>query len=224
MAAETKEPSPSIPTGERPGPVGGKRDVNRKAKTQSLLDAGRALSLTHGVENVSIDDITREAGVAKGSFYRYFTDKEALIRAVLAPIRERVLNAFARAERKLAQAHTAEQARAAYLRLGRDLAVVIIGEPQTSLLYLQETRAPGGTGRLPIRELEREIAGAGRSLTEVALKHGLLRSIDAQVTSLTVIGAVERLLHAYFRGDLEVAPVSAMQNLVTIIFEGIRET
>ena len=39
--------------------------------------------LERGIESVSIDDITREAGVAKGSFYRYFADKDALVGAVI---------------------------------------------------------------------------------------------------------------------------------------------
>ncbi len=209
--------------GERPGPVGGKRDANRRARIQGLSSAALKLFLEHGIESVSIDDITRETGVAKGSFYRYFADKEALVRALLAPIRERILGAFSRAERKLHSATGPEQVRTAYLRLGRELAVVLIGDRETARLYLQETRAPGGQSRLPIRELEREIAAAARSLTEVALQHGLMRRVHAQVSSLTVIGAVERLLHAYFNGDLEVDPVSAMQSLVSTILEGIRE-
>jgi AcrR family transcriptional regulator len=212
---------PQLP-GERPGQVGGKRDANRRARTQTLLDAAQRLFLERGLESVSIDDITKEAGVAKGSFYRYFADKEALARALLAPIRLRVLGAFSRAERKLL-AGGPEQVRAAYLRLGRELAAALMGEPQIARLYLQESRAPGVAARLPVRELEREVAAAARRLTEVAFSHGLLRRVHPQVSTLTVIGAAERLLHAYFSGELEVEPVAAMQDLVMIVLDGIRE-
>jgi len=208
---------------ERPGPAGGKRDVNRRARTQGLLDASTRLFLERGLENVSIDDITREAGVAKGSFYRYFSCKEDLSRALFAPIRERVLAAFARAERKLSAAHTGTQVRSAYMRLGRELAATLMGEPTIGRLYLQESRAPGIDARVPVRELEREVAAAARRLTEVAFRQGLLRKVHPQVSTLSVIGAAERLMHAYFNGELEVDPVAAMQDLVSLVLEGIRE-
>jgi AcrR family transcriptional regulator len=223
MRAKGAGPLPPQVPGERPGPVGGKRDANRRARTLGLLDAAQRLFLERGVEDVSIDDITREAKVAKGSFYRYFADKEELVRALIGPSRERVLGAFERAERKLFEAGGPAQVRSAYMRLGRELAVVLMGEPDIARLYLQESRAPGAAARLPLRELERDVAGAARRLTEVAFSHGLLRRVHPQVSTLTVIGATERLLHAYFSGDLEVDPMSAMQNLVTIVLDGLRE-
>jgi AcrR family transcriptional regulator len=223
MRAKGAGPLPPQVPGERPGPIGGKRDANRRARTQGLLDAAQKLFLERGIEAVSIDDITRDAGVAKGSFYRYFADKEDLVRALLAPSRERVLGAFERAERKLREAGGVPQVRGAYMRLGRELAVALMGEPEIARLYLQESRAPGVNARVPVRELEREVAQAARRLTEAAFSHGLLRRVHPQVSTLTVIGAAERLLHAYFSGELEVDPMTAMQNLVTIVLDGVRE-
>jgi AcrR family transcriptional regulator len=223
MRAKGAGPLPPQVPGERPGPAGGKRDANRRARTKELLEAAQKLFLERGIENVSIDDITREAKVAKGSFYRYFAGKEDLVRALLAPSRERVLGAFERAERKLHGAGGSEQVRSAYMRLGRELAAVLMGDPAIARLYLQESRAPGVDARVPVRELESEVATAARRLTDVAFSHGLLRRVHPQVSTLTVIGAAERLLHAYFNGDLEVDPVVAMQDLIAIVLDGIRE-
>ena len=46
---------------ERPGPPGGKRDVNRKRRTHAIARAALGLFLERGVESVTIDDIAREA-------------------------------------------------------------------------------------------------------------------------------------------------------------------
>ena len=119
MRAKTKRtegPRPPQLPGERPGPIGGKRDQNRRARTQGLLEAAQRLFLEHGIESVSIDDITREASVAKGSFYRYFHDKEDLVRAAFLPARQRVLSAFERAERKLREATGGDRVVRAYAR------------------------------------------------------------------------------------------------------------
>lgn len=61
-----------------------------EAVQDALLRAGQTLFSDHAVDAVAIDDIVREAGVAKGSFYKYFPDKEALLTAVTNQIRNRV--------------------------------------------------------------------------------------------------------------------------------------
>lgn len=218
----TEGPRPPQLPGERPGPIGGKRDQNRRARTQGLLDAAQRLFLEHGIESVSIDDITREANVAKGSFYRYFHDKEDLVRAAFLPARERVLSAFERAERKLLEA-TPDRVRRAYMRLGRELAAALMNEPEITRLYLQESRAPSVHARVPVRELERDIASAALRLSELAFSHGLLRRVHPQVSTLAVIGATERMLHAFFLGDLKLEPTVAIQGIVSIVLDGMRE-
>ena len=37
-------------------------------------------------EAVTIDEVAREAGMAKGNFYRYFRDKADLVEAVIEPV------------------------------------------------------------------------------------------------------------------------------------------
>ncbi len=221
--ADSARPAPALPE-ERPGQAGGKRDQNRRARTQGLLDAAQALFLERGIENVTIDEITRTAGVAKGSFYRYFSDKDQLVRALIEPGRERVVGAFERAERRLRRATDPAHVRHAYLRLGRELAAMLISKPGITKLYLQESRAPAVEARIAVRELEHEVAARALRLTEVAFSHGLLRRVHPQVSTLAVIGAAERLLHAFYQGDLKVDPTVAIQDLVAIVLDGMRQT
>jgi AcrR family transcriptional regulator len=51
----------------------------RLARTRgALLQAAQSLFAARSVEGVTIDDIVAAAGVAKGSFYNHFSDKEAV--------------------------------------------------------------------------------------------------------------------------------------------------
>jgi AcrR family transcriptional regulator len=217
-----EEPAPTAVSAPRPGPAGGKRDRNRRARSEGLLAAAEQLFLARGIEDVSIDDITRQAGVAKGSFYRYFASKEALVRALLAPARERVVGAFERAEEALHGGQNEADLNRAYLRLGRELLLVLLGTPSITRLYLQESRAPAVHARVPVRELEAEVARLALRVTEAAFSQGLIRKTPPQISTLTVIGAAERLLTAYFEGSLEVEPALAVQGLVEIVLRGIR--
>jgi AcrR family transcriptional regulator len=218
----TTPPAKSQVPERRPGPSGGKRDQNRRARSAGLLAAAEQLFLARGIEDVSIDDITREAGVAKGSFYRYFPSKEALVRGLLEDARTRVVGAFAHAEEQLLKATTTAEMNRAYLRLGRELLVILLGAPNVTRLYLQESRAPGVHARAAVRELEREVAALSLRVTEAAFAHGLMRETPPQISTLAVIGAAEKLLTAYFEGSLRVEPSAAVQGLVDIVLHGMR--
>ncbi len=76
------------------GPASTEADIARRSRDEpvgeALVRAGQKLFSEHAVDAVAIDDIVREAGVAKGSFYKHFPDKEALLAAVARRIRHRI--------------------------------------------------------------------------------------------------------------------------------------
>ncbi len=53
----------------------GKWDANKKLKRDSLLNTSLELFTSQGINQTSISDIVKKAGVAKGTFYLYFKDK-----------------------------------------------------------------------------------------------------------------------------------------------------
>lgn len=61
-----------------------KREGGRAARRASathdrLLQASLAIFVSHGFEACAIEDITEEADVGKGTFYRHFRDKHAVL-------------------------------------------------------------------------------------------------------------------------------------------------
>lgn len=61
-----------------------KKVTQKKEKKETdLLTAAYKLFLTKGAEHTSIDDIVKKAGVAKGTFYLYFKDKNELIDKII---------------------------------------------------------------------------------------------------------------------------------------------
>ena len=51
-------------------------------KRKKLLDSSSELFVEKGISNVSIAEICQKAGIAKGTFYLYFTSKEDIARAL----------------------------------------------------------------------------------------------------------------------------------------------
>ena len=56
-----------------------KRDESAIKTKDKIINAARTLIKDNGIDNVSVDDITKAAGVAKGSYYVYFKKKEDII-------------------------------------------------------------------------------------------------------------------------------------------------
>jgi AcrR family transcriptional regulator len=78
--------------------AGGRRSAGQDpVKRQQIIDGAKRCFLSMGFEAASMNDITAEAGVSKGTLYVYFADKEALFAALCESERKRHLQ-FAQSE------------------------------------------------------------------------------------------------------------------------------
>jgi AcrR family transcriptional regulator len=68
----------------------------------ALLDAGRTVAERAGMGELSVAAVVKEAGVAKGTFYVHFTDREAFLGALRDDFQGRVAEDVARAVGDLA--------------------------------------------------------------------------------------------------------------------------
>jgi len=64
---------------------------------EMLLDAGVAVAAREGLAGLSVNRVVAEAGVAKGTFYVHFADREAFVDALHARFHDRVALAVAAA-------------------------------------------------------------------------------------------------------------------------------
>jgi AcrR family transcriptional regulator len=75
-------------------PVARTRKIAPEARRQAILKAALSVFAERGFEAARLDDVAARAGVAKGTLYLYFRDKEALfealVRSAVSPIMEEV--------------------------------------------------------------------------------------------------------------------------------------
>lgn len=218
--AQESDPA-SRPPSRRPGRAGGKRDTNRRERTDSLYKAALTLFLERGIENVTVDEIAKAAGTAKGNFYRYATDKRELVDALMNPVAAGFDSAFSKCEESLARATSAGQLTASFMGLALELFDIVKHHPDVVRLWLQESRAPGVGARAPIATFEQRLTARTVELTTAAHRHGLLKKIPPTVSALAVVGAVERLLIAHLRDNAFPNPADVVRHLVQLVMEGI---
>ena len=152
---------------ERPGAVGGKRDLNRRQRVQDLIDAGLSLFLERGIEAVTIDEVARKAGMAKGNFYRYFRDKADLVDAVIEPVAATTRTALDECHAQLGKVDGQSDAVSAYTELGSRLVGALAMYPDAMCLYLQERRAPATTARQSISDLASDLDNRAMALSQM---------------------------------------------------------
>ncbi len=58
-------------------------ELRSEATRQALLDSARTLIAEKGMDLTTIDDITQQADVGKGTFYYYFRNKNAIVRELI---------------------------------------------------------------------------------------------------------------------------------------------
>jgi AcrR family transcriptional regulator len=202
--------------------LGGKRDLNRRKRVQDLIEAGLSLFLKRGIEAVTIDEVAREAGMAKGNFYRYFRDKADLVEAVVSPVASITLEAIQDCDAQLRQASDRDHAVAAYGQLGNRLVGALALHPDAMCLYLQERRAPATIARQAISDLANELDHRAMTLSQVAAERGFVTVSDPRVSALAVLGAVEALALASVRKQVEMDPIETTKSLISIVLEGLR--
>lgn len=67
-------------------------DAGRRTR-EALLDAGVATAAEHGLTGLSVNRVVARAGVAKGTFYVHFEDREAFVDALHQRFHQRVTEA-----------------------------------------------------------------------------------------------------------------------------------
>lgn len=198
-----------------------KRDENRRQKTDALARAALFLFLERGIEAVSIDDITRAAGASKGSFYRYFASKEALVEALVFPVFTDFERAIARCEERLGEATDRTSLYSSYQELALALVPIALHRLDVVRLYLQESRGPAVGARGPLVALAALIDNGSIHLTTVAVKRGLLAVDDPRISALAVVGAIERLAFSVLTGRLDASPVDIVGTLIRLVLDGV---
>ena len=66
--------------------------AKKEEKKNALLNTAFKLFLDKGINNTSVDDITKKSGIAKGTFYLYFKDKYELKDVLIAKKSKKLFN------------------------------------------------------------------------------------------------------------------------------------
>jgi AcrR family transcriptional regulator len=185
-----------------------RRNPRAERTRRALMAAGRRLFCERPVDAVTVDDIVQAAGVAKGSFYNHFLDREALVRAISAEIRSEVERAIDRANADIADpAQRLARACCTYVRFALD-------EPERAGFLVRvhngHTSLEAPLNRGLVDDVSRGLA-AGR-----------FRVATLEAGVLYVLGVTQMVLTRIVQEPSPALAVSLAQQMCAMTLSGLR--
>lgn len=168
------------------------------AKRGQIIEGARRVFIEKGFDAASMNDITREAGVSKGTIYVYFANKEELFEALIEEERGTIFKNMYEAF------ENSDDLRQTLVRFGIALSVKITSPK----VVLAQRTVIGASERIP--ELGRRFYERGPkrghekfvAFLEAAIERGLLKVADVdlaayQFTDLAMAGLFRQCMFAY---------------------------
>ncbi len=195
-----------------------RRSVAKDERRLQLVQAAQEVFAQRGYHAATVDDITRAAGVAKGTFYLYFQEKREIyyevIRAFLQLIKD-IGRSVALAPRGADFYSRCEHA-------ANELMKVFVDNREMARLAYRESMGLDPELERLIRTFYREIAEVEASNIRVGIELGVFRQVDPLLVAYAHIGMVERVLLAMLEEDSGLpAPEAIVKEIMAIAFQGL---
>ena len=196
------------------------RRVSRDERCAELLAAARQVFTKKGYHAATVDDITKAAGVAKGTFYLYFNEKRAIFIDLIqhffdmiADIGRSVAQDVRTPADYFSQVEHAARAAAELFAEKRDL---------VRLVYRESMGLDEELERM-VRDFYRRMAEVEAENIRLGVELGLFRGdIDPTLAAYAHIGLVERvLLGAVFDRGFPQVP-DLVKQVMILAYSGLR--
>jgi AcrR family transcriptional regulator len=187
------------------------RARSREATRNRLLSSARTLFSSRGLHRVTSHDIAREAGVAAGTFYLHFKDKESLFRELVYDAIEQLRG---RLQRALSQSETGAAAVRAHAE-----ALVSFAEEHRELVRIVFARDHGAA------EVETDVLDYLATVGAEVLKHRMMvgtfrPTLDPAVASQALTGMFARVVAWWIEDPTRASREAIVETLVQIQLAG----
>ena len=180
-------------------------------KRQSIQDAVVRLICREGLKSVTMERVAQETGIAKGTVYLHYRDKQELLESVkesaIAPMMTALDEAFRSSGTPAEKLRACAERYFAYFDEHRDLFRVLIYERE--VIRVQGSRYQSGRYRHMVQE-------AARIITE-GIRSGAFRHVDAHNVAAMFIESMYALMNQRLRSE-KPAAVEEDANLIGDLF------
>ncbi|MFP4214173.1 MAG: TetR/AcrR family transcriptional regulator [Desulfohalobiaceae bacterium] len=195
------------------------KSSKKNDKYQQILEAAIKIFARQGYFNSTISQIAREAGVADGTIYLYFKNKDDILDNFFSYKTGQVFSRFKQevdsAEHALDKLRNLIHRQLAEFETNRDMAIV----------YQMETRLKRHLSDRKIKEMSKMYFDLVAEIVEQGQKEGVIRkNLQVNLVKQLIIGAVDEVITTWLYSSREYTLVSMADPLVDLFVRGIGNT
>jgi AcrR family transcriptional regulator len=182
--------------------------MRSEARQRQILACAKRVFAERGFHNANVSHICEAAGIGRGTLYQYFTNKRAVLTAILRDTLGRVhalmekQSATTRLPRPEKITRTAAIAFSA-VQL-RELFGVVFEDDDTLRILLREAVGLDVDIEKMLGEIDEALIGSVERDLRAAMAAGYVREMDPRAVATMLVGGVEKLAFAALRSDLPV--------------------
>jgi TetR/AcrR family transcriptional regulator, fatty acid metabolism regulator protein len=189
----------------------------KKEKYQLIVEAALKVIAEHGYHNAQVSRIAKEAGVADGTIYLYFKNKEDILISVF---REKLGELIGRFHSSISESPTAEEAirrmcRIHYTELENNVPLAYVTQIELRQSNLELRHAIGDVVKTYIHLIEQVLR---RGLEEGSFRPDL----DVKLTRLLLFGAMDEAVTSWLISGRKYSLSDQVEGTVEFFLRGLK--
>ncbi len=196
-----------------------RKEILSEWRHQEVLEAARRIFARLGYAAANVEEIAKEAGMAKGTVYLYFKSKEEVFLAVLASELECLTN---KTIEGMSAAKTFEERLTVFL----NLRLAYLQNNQDFIrIYFAEFDGCGSRSPLISDVIDRTYRRSidfMRQCLEQAIAQGELRAVPVEPAAMAIYDIAKGFVHRHLRGWAPLPPEEDLAFTHSLILNGLR--
>ena len=186
-----------------------------QSKKNAIIQAAKDVLTEENYNGISIKSIAKKAGIATGTFYLYFTNKDQLVETVVEEMYEKLLHSIK--EKRAQHVNVLDK-----LKSSMEATIeLFIKEQHLAKILIVQIPAVNLAFNMKLSEFEKELIKLTKSdLTELT-EQGLLPNQDIEISAMAFVGSFRQVIMSWLNDGKPENLESAYQTLIQYNLRGL---
>jgi len=193
--------------------------MNSEQRKKQILNAARTVFARNGFHAANVSSIVQEAGIARGTFYLYFTGKRAVFEALLDDFFPILVSKVSAVSQDQGIKEVWNQLR----NNTKGILSVFFDNPELSQLVLNEAVGLDKGFDNKLMDFYQKLIIYTKESLEVGIEIGLVRpNINPMVIATAIIGAIKEVVYDFMHMDFEGIDLDTLTgNILSFTLQGV---
>lgn len=184
-------------------------------KKNAIIDAAKEVLVDENYSGISIKSIAKKAGIATGTVYLYFSNKDQLIETVVEEMYIKLLNSIKKERAKHANGWDK-------LKASMEATIqLFIKEQHLAKILLIQIPAVNHAFNLKLNDFEKELIQLTKSDLQELMEQGFLPSQDIEIGAMAFIGSFRQVIMSWLSEGNPKNLIEAYETLIQYNLRGL---